>query len=93
MGLKQAKKPLVHGWAAWGDLLLTCSLGRARTSLMRFFQSSISASLRGPGFGAAPGAGAGAAIVVGIKECKDTGYHEVGKSRCEKERQERRSVM
>ena len=62
MGLKQAKKALVHGWDDSGDLELTCSLGRARTSLMRVFQSSMSASLRGPGFWG-PVACAGAAMM------------------------------
>jgi hypothetical protein len=64
IGLKQPKNGLVHAWADSGDLLLTWSPGRARTSLMRTFQSSMSASVSGPGFCEA-GAGAGAAIVMG----------------------------
>ena len=66
MGLRQLKKPLCHGCAFSGDLELMCSLGRARTSLMRVFQWSTSLSSTGPLLWAF-WAGAGAAMATSEK--------------------------
>lgn len=66
MGLKQSKKPANQACEPSGDLELTTSPERERTSLKRFFQSSMSTWSMGPGFadGAAAGAGVGAGWVV-----------------------------
>ena len=88
MGMKQANRPLSHGWADSGDLELRCSLGRASTSLMRVFQSSMSLSLRGPAFWGPGAAGAGAdmmvVVVVSVKE--SVGIAESRSSTPKKER-------
>jgi hypothetical protein len=63
MGLKQPKKDVYHGCELSGDLELTYSPGRARTSLKRAVHSAMSSLLMGPCWAVCWGA---AIVVVGF---------------------------